>query len=212
MVAVTTPGAPTQAARIAERKRQLVRDELVVAALGLLANQGFDDTTIEQIVAAAGVSRRTFFRYFRSKEDVVVAFIGDLGTQMGRELAARPAEERPATALREALRTFVETYRLHPEKTLALSRLIFGTPAVRARYLERQDGWRDGLVVELARRTGVSEDDLRPALSVAVALAAFDTVLGRWCRDGGKEDLGRLVDEALRRVAPALDLAGPANG
>ena len=63
---------PLRMATLAERKRQVVVDELTEAALQLLAIKGFDTTTVDEIVAAAGVSRRTFFRYFASKEDVVV--------------------------------------------------------------------------------------------------------------------------------------------
>jgi len=96
---------------MADRKRQLVRDELSAAALKLLAYQGFEDTTIDQIVAAAGVSRRTFFRYFKSKEDVIIEFLGDLGSWLRQELAARPPDEPAPVALRNAVRIFVEAIR-----------------------------------------------------------------------------------------------------
>jgi len=93
---------------LAERKRQLVRDQLGVAALHLLAGQGYEETTVEQIVAAAGVSRRTFFRYFKSKEDVIVESVGDLGSAIRAELAARPARESPQAAIRAALSVAVD--------------------------------------------------------------------------------------------------------
>ena len=90
-------------ASLAERKRQVVVDELTEAALQLLAIKGFDTTTVDQIVAAAGVSRRTFFRYFASKEDVVVQHLGTIGTMMTAEMAARPADEPIAMSLRHAM-------------------------------------------------------------------------------------------------------------
>src|SRR5215207_7180855 len=127
---------------LAERKRQLVRDELTEAALKLLAFQGFEETTIDQIVAAAGVSRRTFFRYFRSKEDVIIEFLGHLGTKLSHALAARPASEKPSVALREAFAVFTDTYHHNPEKSIRLARLTLRTPALMARYLERQTQWR----------------------------------------------------------------------
>ncbi|MGY0235286.1 TetR family transcriptional regulator [Longispora urticae] len=88
---------------LADRKRQLVRDELAEAALKLLAHQGFEEPTIEQIAAAAGVSRRTFFRYFPAKVGVILDLVTELGTLARDALAASPADEHPGTSLRRAL-------------------------------------------------------------------------------------------------------------
>lgn len=87
--------SPRPEVTMAERKRQLVSTELTEAALQLMAVEGFDAVTVDEIVATAGVSKRTFFRYFASKEDVVVQFLADMGTGMCAELAARPADEPP---------------------------------------------------------------------------------------------------------------------
>ncbi len=94
---------PSRAGTLAQRKRQLVADELTQAALGLLAREGFDAVTVDEIAAAAGVSKRTFFRYFASKEDVVVQFLAGMGADMRTELAGRPVEEPPSTALRHTV-------------------------------------------------------------------------------------------------------------
>jgi AcrR family transcriptional regulator len=191
---------------MADRKRQLVRDELSAAALRLLAYQGFEETTIDQIVAAAGVSRRTFFRYFKSKEDVIIEFLGDLGSWLRQELAARPPDEPAPVALRNAVRIFVEAHP-DPEKALRLARLIVGSPALRARFLERQVQWRSELAAELAARAGVDpEVDMRPALVAGIALTAFDTALTRWIAASGTEKFSDLVDQAFELVAPALAL------
>jgi AcrR family transcriptional regulator len=195
---------------LAERKRQLVRDELAEAALQLLARQGYVNTTVEHIVAAAGVSRRTFFRHFQSKEDVLVQFLSDLGARMCAEIAARPAGEAPPVALRETLMVFVQDFQVHPEKALALTRLIFDTPALRARYVERQDRWRGDLAAELARRTGAADDDLRPALTAAAALAALDVALAHWVSGGGTGDVCAVVDKALQIAVPNLPPPDPA--
>jgi AcrR family transcriptional regulator len=191
---------------LGERKRQLVRDELADAALRLLAWQGFETTTIDQIVAATGVSRRTFFRYFQSKEDVIVQFLSDVGAQLRAVLAARPARERPAVALRHALSIFIQTCMEHPEKSLRLTKLITGTPALLARFLQLQDQWRTDLAAELARRAGLDPNvDLRPALAAAVALAAFDTALRQWANSDGTDDLADLTDQTFAMVAAALN-------
>lgn len=81
---------------LAQRKRQLVSDELTQAALQLLALKGFDAVTIDEIATAAGVSKRTFFRYFASKEDVVVQFLAGMGpTSAPSWRAGPPRSARP---------------------------------------------------------------------------------------------------------------------
>jgi AcrR family transcriptional regulator len=184
---------------LAERKRQLVRDELTESALKLLAYQGYEETTIDQIVAAAGVSRRTFFRYFRSKEDVIIEFLGHLGIKLGQTLAARPKSESPAAAMREAFKVFTEAYLHNPEKSIKLARLTMDTPALMARYLERQTQWRADAAVELAKRMKVGPaDDLRPAITAGIGFAAFDTAVNAWVRADGAEDLNTLLDKAFQ--------------
>lgn len=191
----------SDAPSMAERKRRLVREELGEVALRLLAAQGFEGTTVEQIVAQAGVSRRTFFRYFKSKEDVIIEFLGDLGAFVRAELAARPASETPLTALRNALAIAVELMCEHPEKSLPLTRLTVTTPALRGRYLDRQVDLQAGLAEELARRAGAEPGDRVSQLAAAVGLKAFDLAIARWVETGGTEDLTTLLDEHFALLA-----------
>ncbi|MEU6847197.1 TetR family transcriptional regulator [Streptomyces sp. NPDC046716] len=196
---------------LAERKRQLVADELTEAALQLLAIRGFDAVTVDEIVDSAGVSKRTFFRYFRSKEDVVVQFLAGMGDDMRTALVGRPADETPSEALLHTVRVPVTTCAADSERALRVVRLILRTPALLARFLERQDRWRDDLAAELARRTGRDPvADLYPALAAGAALTAFHVVLQRWSAGDGAQDPVSLLDEAFAVVAPTLDLASPA--
>ncbi|WP_137994880.1 TetR family transcriptional regulator [Streptomyces vilmorinianum] len=197
---------------LAERKRQLVANELTEAALQLLAVKGFDAVTIDEIVAAAGVSKRTFFRYFASKEDVVVQFLADMGTGIRAELAARPAEESPSVALRHAVSVPLDActdHADHAERALRVVQLILRTPALHARFLERRSQWSDDLAAELTHRLERDPDtDLYPRLAAGMALCAFDATLRRWSDSDGAEDPGRLIARAFAVVAPALDAAG----
>ncbi|MFH8679497.1 TetR family transcriptional regulator [Streptomyces lydicus] len=194
---------------MAQRKRQLVSNELTEAAWQLLVLKGFDAVTVDEIVAAAGVSKRTFFRYFASKEDVVVQFLADLGTGMHAELAARPAEEPPSVALRHAVSVPLAACAGHSERALRVVQLILRTPAVHARFLERQAQWRDDLTAELARRLKLApETDLYPRLAAGMALTAFDAVLQRWSASDGAEDPTALIGQAFAVIAPALDAVG----
>ncbi|MFJ3583045.1 TetR family transcriptional regulator [Streptomyces sp. NPDC090127] len=193
---------------LAQRKRQFVSNELTEAALQLLAVKGFDAVTVDEIVAAAGVSKRTFFRYFASKEDVVVQFLADMGTGIRDELAARPADEPPSEALRHAMAVPLEACTDHPdhtERALRVVRLILGTPALHARFLERRLRWSDDLAAELTRRLRLDATDLYPRLAAGVALTAFDVTLQRWSAGDGTDDPTALVERAFALLAPALD-------
>ena len=188
---------------LAERKRLLVREELSEAALLLFAQQGFDETTIDQIAAAVGVSPRTFFRYFKVKEDVLVEFLGQIGEHLVAELTARPADEPALTALRQAVAPLVSRLLEHPEKSLKLTRLLLRTPAVKARYLDHQARWRDGLAAVLATRAGLGPADFRPTLTASIALAGFDAALARWVNLDGAPPLAEVVDEAFSAARAA---------
>jgi hypothetical protein len=89
---------------------------------------------------------------------------------------------------------------------LPVVQLILRTPALRARFLERQAQWRDDLSAELARRLEfASGTDLYPQLAAGMALTAYDAVLRRWSDSDGTEDPTELTDHAFAVIAPSLD-------
>nr|WP_203644857.1 TetR family transcriptional regulator [Streptomyces sp. SID14478] len=191
---------------LAQRKRQLVSDELTESALQLLAIKGFDAVTVDEIVAAAGVSKRTFFRYFASKEDVVVQFLTDMGADMRTALAQCPVDEGPAGALLRAVRVPVTKCAADSERALRVVQLILRTPALLARFLERQAQWRDDLAQVLAERVGLdAESDLYPRLAAGTALTAFHVVLQRWSASDAAQDPVVLLEEAFSLLARAFD-------
>ena len=111
---------------IAERKRRAIRGELSEVALALLTNRTFESLTIDEIAAAAGVSRRTFFRYFTSKEDVVFAFLDQWAVRLAADIVARPADEDPVAAVQTSFRQLTAAY---DDRALALVRLVRETPS-----------------------------------------------------------------------------------
>ncbi|WP_174248468.1 TetR family transcriptional regulator [Streptomyces hoynatensis] len=199
---------------MAQRKRQLVSNELSQAALQLLARKGYDAVTVDEVAATAGVSKRTFFRYFASKEDVVVQFLADMGAGISADLAARPAEETPSAALRHAVWVPIAAcaghHPDHSDRALRVVQLILRTPALLARFLERQAEWREELAAELARRLRLDPaGDLYPQLAAGMALTAFHAVLQRWSESEGTADPADLTDRAFAVLAPALDAVPP---
>lgn len=189
-----------------ERKKERTRAELTDAAFRLFAERGFDETTIEDIVEQVEVSPRTFFRYFDSKEDVVIGFFDDMGLELRDMLAERPAGEPPFQALSGALGSLVTEYEERADRVMAAKRLAHETPTLRARLLDKHARWENWVTAELCRRGGISgEDDPQLRLIAAVALAAYGTAVNRWCTGPGKPDLDALVDEALREVGKGFD-------
>ncbi|MFF5502608.1 TetR family transcriptional regulator [Streptomyces roseolus] len=207
----TAPGpldaAPAPpASSLAQRKRQLVSTELTETALQLFAHRGFEAVTVDEIATAAGVSKRTFFRYFASKEDVVVQFLAGMGAEMRAELAGRPVGEPNSVALLRAVSVPLAACGDHAERTLPVVRLILRTPALLARFLEHEARWREELAGELAVRLGLDpEESLYPRLAAGMALAAFDTVLRRWSEDARPAGPTALIADAFALLTPALD-------
>jgi AcrR family transcriptional regulator len=183
---------------VRERTRLAIRKELAQAAVRLFTDRGFADTTAREIAAAVGVSERTFFRYFSSKEDVVLGALDELGVELAARLAARPADEPPFIALRRSFDLMTETLNRDPEWSLAMLHLTHRVPALRARQVEKQDLWATRLADELADRMGVDASlDLRPRLYAATALSALDVAATHWDATAGAQPLGDLLDQAF---------------
>lgn len=164
--------SPEPAAGRRQRKKQRTRDALIEAAMKLFAAQGYDHTAVHEITDAVDVSERTFFRYFASKEDLVLSFVRDGQTAFAEALAARPPAEDPFTAARNA---FQISLRQIPGGTaevtsyLSVMELIDSTPALLAAYLRYVHAHDDEIIQVLARRESVDPaTDRRPRVLAAV--------------------------------------------
>jgi AcrR family transcriptional regulator len=181
-----------------ERRKALTAAELEAAAYRLFGERGFDNVTVDDIAAEADVSRRTFFRYFASKEDVLLA---DHFVQLARlreAMAARPPDEPIVTALRNALLSLADDFEERKEKVILRGRLMRDTPSLQARSLVHQKLWEDAMQELVAIRLGVDPvKDLRPGVVSAAALAAMRVAFTTWLTAGCKGDLIELTTEAL---------------
>lgn len=185
-----------------QRQRTAARAEISAVAMKLFLSQGFDATTIDQIVAAVGVSRRSFFRYFGTKEDIVLGDLVARGEIIAAAVAARPTSEEPWDALRAALQASQETTMPEPELGLALGRMLFETPSLHARLLEKHLRWQELLVPLIAVRLNHQDGSptLRAAAIVASALACLDAASVAWVASDGATELAALYDEAVAAV------------
>lgn len=150
-----------------ERKKRATRAALVEAAVRLAAEHGVEHVTVDAISAKAGVSTRTFFNYFDSRDEVFVMVAADSSDRVRRAVLAAPAELPPLGVLREALAAELgeveqqrELWQLHAE-------VLRRTPQLLARSIGAHLADELGLAETLAERIGAGSplfDDGRPAL------------------------------------------------
>lgn len=170
--------------------------ELTELALGMFVERGYDETTVDDIARAAGLSKRSFFRYFPSKEDVVFGGVDATAARVADAVRARPRDESPWESLCAALREWQGD--IHAaEGELAGLALIESTPSLRARLHKKRDELRREVSDALRQRPGVSLDPFASDVLTAAAASALDAASREWLRVGGAADRGELLTEAL---------------
>jgi AcrR family transcriptional regulator len=193
-------GADGQELGLRERKKLATRRALERVAFDLFSVHGFDGVTVDDITAAAHVSKRTFYRYFESKEDVLLS---DQRRQLDALQAAlddRPADEDLLTSVREAFLHMADQYADGREVLTQRTRLIMVTPSLASRAAQHHILWERSLAGMIAGRMGLHADtDLRPRLAAATLLAALRVTLEHWLT--GDEPLAPIVDRSLRTLA-----------
>lgn len=172
------------------------------AALDLFAARGFDETTVDELAVAGGVGRRTFFRYFPTKFDVVLGELDDGLTALADALATEPGAD-PVAAARAA---FLAVNRYADDEVPALRRrlgLIEDVPDLAARATVRYRGWEQALAADAACRWGTPPSTLAARVFGQAVVGAMRAVFTAWQArpDAGATDLAALVDEAFDVLA-----------
>ncbi|MEV7289884.1 TetR family transcriptional regulator [Streptomyces sp. NPDC093252] len=196
----------TTAVPVRERARRAMREELVTLAQSLFAEHGYESVTVEEIAQAAGMSRRTFFRYFASKEELMLGKYDLLADQLVEQLTARPGDEPLWTSFRRCFDTVAE-YFDDPERTAQAAgnvRLIHAHPALHAGLYERLARLQERWVDIVRERTGDHDrnDPRTPAL-VGAAVACLAAAKTTWARGDQSRSLAQLIDDAMEAVTPA---------
>lgn len=180
-----------------------MRAQIADMALDLFLDRGFDQTTVEDICSAAGISRSTFFRYFPSKEDVFAGETSSAVDEILDGLLQRPDDEAPWTALRHSMGPLVEYYASRSERAFRLAALAVATPALATVQRDKQAKFHALITPELARRLGADLDDPtdpRPRALIAGALGCLDAAVAAWIAGNGKQQLGQLLDRAMDAI------------
>ncbi|NHI17548.1 TetR family transcriptional regulator [Microbacterium excoecariae] len=195
---------PGMGATLRERTRRAVQAELLAAGQALFVERGFDAVTVEEIAAAAGMSKRSFFRYFGSKEALILGKFDKQGEDFAAALAQRPLDEQPWVALRRMFDPVV-TYMADEDSrrsALEVNRLIQNSEALRAGYLERMERAQRLIAIELERREaerGSGATSLQLAAVVAAAFAALSTA--HRFAESHQIPLANALDEAVSAIA-----------
>lgn len=181
-----------------ERKRRQTRERIAQAAMTLFLKQGFESTTVDQIAEAADVSKRGFFDYFPTKEDVVAAWQDEFAQMLLAEVAARPAREPLAKVVEEALVSTILAA-INPQ-TLAIGKLIHNTPALSARDHLKYAKLEQKLAEALAERPKGKFDPLRVRLLAMSVIGALRIAGQTWNLD----QLASKSPAHVRKLAKSL--------
>jgi AcrR family transcriptional regulator len=180
-----------------ERKRVQTAERLQSAALELISERGFDAVSVDDICAAAEVSKTTYYRYFETKEDVLLGGATDDIEFLRRAFAECPPDESLIEAARYAYRRFAETEQADRATRLLVNRIAQTTPSVAARHLCHYQRWEDLLRAEAQRRSPEGTDPALVWVRAAVVAGAMRAASEYWLHRGAKRPLGELVDAAL---------------
>jgi AcrR family transcriptional regulator len=190
-------------AGLRERKRQQTRERLTRVAMELFLARGFEATTLDDIAAAADISRRSFFHYFASKEDLVLAWQDGSTDAMIAAIAARPADEPMLTAAENAILAMARQFK--PEEALAMARLKRETPALRAREPAKYEKMERAMAAALAARTSDPAEQLRARLVAMITTGAIRLASEKWMAEGAEEGPEVLVRRTFNDIRAILD-------
>lgn len=189
-----------------ERTRQFIAD----TAFDLFVAQGYDHTTIEQIAAAAEVGTRTLYRYYPTKEALLVNFVENgLNTAMAA-FVAQPDEMPLSQALYAVVASVEETIETNSARLLALYEIIYKTSALRAGLADLDWCWRQRLAKEILRRAGDTGNALFAALTAASTMNVIEVIVQTWVTNGGAVKAADITRETLELLhAKAIPVPSP---
>jgi AcrR family transcriptional regulator len=193
----------TAAPGLRERKRQQTRERLTRMAMALFRERGFEATTLDDIAAAADISRRSFFHYFASKEDVVFAWQEEITAALIDAVAARPAAESMLTAAENAILAMVR--QLEPGEAIAMAQLKRDNPALQARDQVKYEKLERALTDALVRRAGHKTEKLKARLVAMIATGAMRIGGEFWAIEGAREKPEAQAKRTFAAIRAILD-------
>lgn len=193
--------ASTEVPGLRARKRRETEARIVAAGMRLFGRHGYDGTTLDAIAAEAGISRRTFFHYFKSKDDILISLHSGVGERVIAALEGKGPSQRPIAAVRDALVGTLAPYPL--EEMIALDRLMRSSEAVQKRKLASY-AEDEAVLFEGLRRHWPQSADSELRIVAAVSIALLRLSLDRWSREGGARPLASVLAEGFATLEAAV--------
>jgi AcrR family transcriptional regulator len=188
------------------RQQQQLRHRISTAALRLFGAQGFDATTVDEIADQAGISPRTFFRYFETKDTVVTGPYLEGFTRWEHAIADAVAGQPLIDVLRHASQKVLDLYASEPDYWDGHYALITQDPALRRRMTDIQAQLQVRAAAVLATRLGKAPDDLGTRIVAAAAMTAVGEAVRQWYDAGGRGQRRTVVDAAFDQLADVAQL------
>ena len=184
---------------IRERARGALRGELADVALRLFEARGYDETPVDDIASAAGISPRTFYRYFGTKEDVLFGDLPPTSVDLPLRLSDHLTRVGPWEALHQTMRHVAENIRTERGRWSRLLRVVNTSDTLRARHLEQHMILVQSLIPTLipAIQGPAAWSDLRARVLVHTALTCFDTAFSHWAEHEGDIEMLEALDIAF---------------
>jgi AcrR family transcriptional regulator len=191
---VTTPG-------LRERRKEATRAALFEAAMTLAEERGYAHVTVDDICAAADVSPRTFFRYFPTKDDVLLTPVNELLDDVLADLRGRPAGEGAWDALVAVVTGLAERIAADRDRSVRSWRVLQDSPEPLATNARGFMEWEAAMSRAVAERLRRRPDDVRARVLTGAALTAFRVSFDHWAARDGRGSLVRTLREALDVIA-----------
>lgn len=187
------PDAPREGLR--ERKRRETLQRITDAGVRLFIEKGYEATTLDEIAAAAGISRRTFFYYFKSKDEILLSLQSSLGDMLVEALRDTPKDRRPLEAIRDAI---IKVCALIPaDDMIVIDRLMRTSETVQARKQASYVQQEKALFAALKERWPAPERETGLRLVAMLAIGTMRLSLDTFSREGGRRSIANLLYEAF---------------
>jgi AcrR family transcriptional regulator len=178
-----------------ERKQQLVRTVIWDAATDLFAEQGYDETTIDEIAQRAGISRRSFFRYFSSKSDLLAYGIIGYGTHLTEAIESCSPEDPLSKVFRQTVFQVAEKCAAEP-RTRKIMQIAAKYASAREAHHSRMSELQERVEKAYARRGGGREEDLTAGVVAGLTLSVLGVIFRTWFEQG-EQDISATADRVL---------------
>jgi AcrR family transcriptional regulator len=182
-----------------ERKRRQTRQRIAEAALRLFLKQGYETTTLDDIAAAADISRRTVFHYFDSKDAILLAWQSGAEDIFRAAFADAPPDRPPIDAVRDALLTMISRY--ETQEAIAIDRLMRSTEALRARKQADYKRQEDRLFASLTEKWPAPEQRVRLRMVAMMGIGAMRIAAETWSAEQGVRPLGVYLEDTFAALA-----------